>query len=353
MGKKWTKKSKAREAMRRRKARQRRENVRKREDAAIFGGALSVSEPLATIRVLPKVLKTGNSNIFMPFLFPNQPKQYIEGRAKAGGLIEHLKIALGVYALLAYHALCVLLSGGAAAKDALHSRIGDVDYWLNIGRRHFASRTAFVSEEEVQQSAHHRYASMAVNVPGAPARRARMIKTTTEGAGLLFRAYQRAQITLRAFNKALSMDSEQAATELAAAFTHATTHLSCAQALQVAILADIDPSELWLQHALIYGPTFEIARFVGRLDAGLEAVLQPEQFALTKQVLEVRSASTDLDVLRLALGNKIRAHFRNHLFEFAIHAGEQLGGAIRVTRGTRELWIDELAGNRRHHITPA
>uniref|UniRef100_UPI0038F7BBAC hypothetical protein n=1 Tax=Streptomyces europaeiscabiei TaxID=146819 RepID=UPI0038F7BBAC len=61
-----------------------------------------------------------------------------------------------------------------------------------------------------------------------------------------------------------------------------------------AIFADINPAELWMQYAASFGKTFEIARFIGRINAGVEAKLGPELFGIARQVLAAQPCGTEL-----------------------------------------------------------
>ena len=355
MARKLSKKKNQQEPERRRKARKRRENARQRQRTAALHGLPEIPAPLATIRVFPKPLKTGNSNVVMPILMETRSKKHVEGQYKMTALVNHLNVALGVHTLLTYHALVIILGTAARSKDALRQLRGgpgDIDYRLVIGRKHLASRTAFESEDEVKRWATNRYARV-LAAEAAPDEAAMLpiIETEMEAVRLVFRAYEHAQRTLVARNDAMTMKDGEAATALLEqAFTHPSTQLTAAQALQVAMFADINPSELWLQHGMIYDPTFEFARFVGRVNAGVEAMLKHDQFALAKRVLATKPEDAGLSGLWIALKEALGRHFSTAQFDLAIHLAEATTGMIRISRSTRELWVEAPTGVR-HLIT--
>jgi hypothetical protein len=334
----------AQESERRRQARDRRENVRKRQREAALRELPEVPAPVMTIRMFPKVLKTGNSNIVMAFLTENRPAKHIEGRYKMAPLVKHLNIALGVYTLLTYRALVVLLGTGARAKDKLRTLRGgpgDIDYRLSVGRDHLASRTAFDSEDEVERWTNNKYVQLnAGAAPDGTVLRPQFVETEMQAVTLVFRAYERAQLVLTALNDAVDMNDDEAAARLDAADSHSSTQLTRSEVLQVAMLADINPAELWRQYGAVYGPTFEFGRFVGRVNAGVEAMLNPEQFAFAKQVLDAKREDAGLSRLWIALRELVRRHFSIEKFCLAIHMAEAVNGVIRVSRSTRELSVE-------------
>lgn len=355
MARKMSKKKNEQEPERRRKARKRRENARERQRVAALHGLPEIPAPLATIRVFPRPLKTGNSDVVMPILMDIRAKKHVEGQYKMTAPVKHLSVALGVHTLLAYHALVVLLGTGVRAKEALRQLRGgpgDIDYRLVIGRKHLASRTAFESEDEVKRWATNKYAPvLAVEAAPDEAAMQPLIEAETEAVRLVFRAYEHAQRALVARNDAMTMkDSEAATALLEQAFTHPSTQLTVAQALQVAMFADINPAGLWLQFGMIYDPTFEFARFVGRVNAGVEAMLKHDQFALAKRLLATKPEDAGLSGLWIALKEALGRHFSTAQFDLAIHLAEATTGVIRVSRSTRELWVEAPTGGR-HLIT--
>jgi hypothetical protein len=326
----------------RRQARKRRENVRKRQ----------TTPPLATIRILPKVLQTGNGEAVVGFLKENRPTKNFEGQYKMTGIVQHLNIMLGVYTLLTYHALVVLLGTGARAKDELRrlrGGPGDIDYRLKAGRIHLAGQTAFASEDELQRWAGYKYGQLqrlksGPNAAAGPLRE--LIESDTAAVRLVFRAYQRAQLILDAFVEAAELNDNDAAARLEEAFNDPGTQLTAFEVVQVAIFADVNPTELWLQYGAGFGETFEFARFIGRLNSGLEATLGPELFNLTKRVLNSQPQEAGLPLLWARLRELLNLHFSVAKFDLAIHGAEGVNGFIRVSRSTRELSVEDPEGFR-------
>lgn len=350
MARKRKKKTAVQESERRRQARERRENARMRQREAALLELPEVPAPLMTIRMFPEVLKTGNSNVVMPLLIENRPEKHIEGRHKMTPLVKDLNIAFGVSTLLAYHALRIPLGTGSRAKDQLRTLRGgpgDIDYRLNVGRDYLASRTAFDSEDEVKRWANSKYALLLAEAgPERAISQPQYVETEMRAVALVSRAYARAQIVSAALNDAVEMDNDKAALRLAAAYNHPNTQLTRSEALQVAMFADINPAQLWPEDELIYGPTFEFARFVGRVIAGVEATLNPDQFVLAKQVLDTKREDAGLSPLWLSLKVPLTRHFLVEKFHLAIHIAEITNGIVRVSRSKRELSVETPAGAR-------
>lgn len=334
--------NKANEKDRRNKARKRRESaaLRQREqDAREYG---EIPPPLATFEILPKVLQTGNSNMVMAFMKEMPPKKNFAGRDKQTGVVQLLNIALGVQMLLAYHCLVVLLGSGARAKEEL-GKIGGgsdtVDYRLNVGREHLPKRTAFESEDELKL-----WAPLKLQMEHGAApwgtELVKKIEAETEAVRLLSRAYDRAQRVAAAHKEAAEMSAADAAARLELAYTHPGTHVSWVEACQIAIFADINPAELWMQYAASFGHTFGIARFIGRMNSGVEAELGPELFGSARQVLAAQSGGTELSRVWARLRELLDLAISTTDFEQGLRGAEAVGGIIRIARGTRELSVE-------------
>ena len=339
MAKKYRQKRDVNELKRRRAARKRRANVSERKRAAMFEGLPEIPAPIATTRAFPKPINIGGTEVWLS-LFTQIGLNNDAWRQKMMRMVQDLKEALGVHTLLTYHALIALVEGtGAQAKDELRrlrGGPGDIDYWLVIGRRHLANRTMFDSENEVTRWANAKWALL--NLPRTPESTQQLMFHEMEAVRLLFRAYLRAQLALDALGEAVvANDDDAAMARLSEAYNHPSTQMSEAEVLQVAMFADVDPAILWPQHAVRYGPTFVFGRFVGRLNAGVTAVLGRNQFLVAKQIVEC--AEDRLPALWLALRRSIQRQFSVEKFDLAIHMAEQAGGTIEVSGATRELWV--------------
>jgi hypothetical protein len=333
--------NKADEKDRRNKARKRRENAARRQreqDARDYG---EIPPPLATFEILPKVLQTGNSNMVMAFVKEMPPKKNFAGRDKQTGVVQLLNIALGVQMLLAYHCLVVLLGSGARAKEEL-GKIGGgsdtVDYRLNVGREHLPKRSAFESEDELNL-----WAPLKLQMEHGAApwgtELVKKIEAETEAVRLLSRAYDRAQRVAAAHKEAANMDAADATARLELAYTHPGTHVSWVKACQIAILADINPAELWMRYGASWG-TFEIARFIGRINAGVEAQLGPELFGIARQVLAARPGGIESSRVWQRLRELLDLAISTTDFEQGLRGAEAVGGIVRIARGTRELSVE-------------
>lgn len=338
-----------------RKARRRRDHVHQRKRAATLNGLPEIPAPVATIRIFPKPLKTGTSNVLMPILMETQPKKHVQGQYRLAALAEHIGVALGVHMLLTYHALFVLLGSGKRAKETIQSLRGgpgDIDYWLNRGRKALESRTGFDSEQDVQHWATNKYAGLlaADPPPGAAAVR-QFMQVEMEAVRLVSRAYEQAQRTVKARNTAVTIvDSEAATAKLQEGFSHSSTQLPAFEALQVAMFADVNPVELWPHYGAVYDPLFEFGRFAGSVNAGIEVTLRRDQFAFAKAILGATIENPGTDGLWMVLKEVLGRHFSIPQFGFAIHVAEATDGLIRVSRSKRELWVE--TPTRRHLIAP-
>lgn len=348
------KKQSVSESKRRRKARKRRANVRERQRAAAFDGLPELPAPLATTWTFPKPIDIDGANIWIGLFTQIGPDNDPFWRYEMKRLEQDLKESLGVYALLTYGALVFWLGSGGRAKDELQrlrGGPGNIDYWLGIGRDHLAHRTAFESENELRQWANVKWAFL------PPLRTAedirQLMSDEMEAVRLLFRAYQRVQIVFKALDKAIklldmkdnSADVDSAMALLQEAYTHPSTQLSEGETLQVAMFADVDPGMLWPQHAIPHDPTFAFGRFVGRINAGVTAVLKGKQFFLAKRIVESIDESR-LPPLWMALRTLVERHFSIERLDLALHLAEQGSGAVEVARGTRELWVSWPTGER-------
>jgi hypothetical protein len=333
---------------RRNKARKRRENAaarRREQDTREYG---EIPSPFATFDILPTVLQTGNSNIAMAFVKEMQPKKDFAGRYKQSGVVQHLNVALGVQTLLSYHGLAALLGSGARAKEELGWLGGGpdtIDYRLNVGRTHLASRTAFDSEEDVKLWAHCKY-RLRVGNKAAPrgTELGEKIVAETEAVRLVSRAYDRAQRVSAAHKEAADMTTADAAARLELAYTHSSTSVSSVEACQIAIFADINPAELWMQYGAFFGMTFEFARFIGRMVMGIDAKLERDLFGTAKEVLAARAEETDLSVLQIKLREILNRIISTAKFAFALHIAGLLNGTIRVAQAMREITVEEADG---------
>jgi hypothetical protein len=325
----------------RRRGRIRRENATKRQSAKgeEYPG---IPAPLATFDILWPVLDTGASNIVMAIAREIPWTKDFEGKYKHDGTVQRLNIALSVQTLVAYHGLVAMLGSGARAKDelrALKVGIGDIDYRLMNGREHLTTLTAFKSEDDLQRSALTRYAR--ADHEAATGSLRETILGETKAVTLIFRAYQRAQVVLVAERKSVGKSADDAAARQERAFKHASSQLSPIEACQVAYLADVNPAELWIQYAARFGKTFELARFVGRVNAGVEATLNSELFELTRQMLAAQSQETDLSEMWISLRQLLNLRLSTRKFDFAVRIAELADGTIRVA-GRREGRICEL-----------
>lgn len=142
------------------------------------------------------------------------------------------------------------------------------------------------------------------------------------------------------------MNAKAADRKLEAAYNDASTHLSVNEACQVAIFADINPAELWMQYGAFFGRTFELARFVGRIVMGVDAELRRDLLETANQLLAAQPEGTDLSDLQINLREILSKVISPAKFEFALSIARIANGMIRVARATREVTVEEYDGRR-------
>ena len=325
----------------------RRENAAKRQSAKEAQEYPVIPVPLATFEILPKVLNIGASNNVVVSVQEIPWTKNFEGQYEQDGTVQHLKIAVSVQTLLAYHALVALLGSGARAKEELRAQgIGDIDYRLVSGRRHLANRTAFETEDELRRLALHRYAALVADPEAATGALGEKVLAETTAVRLVFRAYQRAQLVLEAKRKIIGKSASDSAERLERAHTHPSSQLSPIEACQVAYFADVNPAELWIHYLARYGMTFEFARLIGRINAGLETKLGPELFGIAARVIAAEADGSDLHMLWITLRQLLKLTLSADLFECAVRGAECVAGIVLVSRRQRELSIERPDGLR-------
>lgn len=310
-----------------------------------------IPAPLATINIRPRVLKTGNSNLAMAFLNEIPATKSTSGQYRHEGIVQQLRIAFSVQMLLTSHGLRVLLGSAAGAElelAAMPIGLGDIPSRLVTGREHLASLTAFSTEDELAQWAMHKYAALRSGGEGHNASDwlTEAVRAETEPVRILFRAYQRAQLVFAARRKASGMNAKAADRKLEAAYNDANTQLSVIEACQVAIFADANPAELWMQYGAFFGRTFELARFVGRIMMGVDAELDRDLLETANQLLAAQPEGTDLSGLQINLREILSKIISPAKFEFALSIARMANGMIRVARATREVTVGEHDGRR-------
>lgn len=242
-----------------------------------------------------------------------------------------------------------MLGSGARAKEEfgkVGGGPGTIDSRLNVGRERLTDRTVLESEDEVKLWAHRKYGlHVGHKTTQLGAEFAEKIEAETEAVRLVSCAYNRAQRMSAAHKEAADMTAADAAARLELEYTHSGTRVSSVEACQIAIFADINPADLWIQYGAFFGKTFEIARFVGRINAGVEAWLGPELFETARQVLAARTQETDLSLLWVNLRELLNLAISTGQYELGLRSAEAVGGTIRIARATRQLSVGRPPGS--------
>ena len=302
------------ETKRRRLARARREKVKDRartkmaevgEPAAPLAVALVDPNPILIKDVAGgKYIDTG---VYEPIFIPRFDHVNAPGRHPIHGILLQLRRALAVQTLMTYHGLKATpgTETTTAALDALASANPPVGAkrLLKEGRRLLAAETMFGSERELREYSATKYARLR-RMPGQLSANSAAERAAAElsAVELISIAYRRAQSILSAFEEAHAAESKRKATPkdsedarqirpvaheiLQRAFDRNGSNLNVGKLFELAILADINPATLWPQHIRLFAQPFELARFIGRIDRGLEARLDPRHVRLLAAFLQ-------------------------------------------------------------------
>ena len=280
-----------------------------------------------------------------------------------------MRNALAIYTLIAYHGTKAILRTTTAAINAL-TPITPVEpnRLLTEGRQLLSTWTIARSEGELQAHSKRKFATLRERGVRIPENfRFDLVKAETSAVDLVATAYRRAQIVLSAYEKVQKaikkkqrqmekrrLPQEDDVTlldpvlhaEIQAAFDRYRPDLHVGCLWEIAIYADINPAVLWPQHIKKFAHLFELARFIGRVDRGVEARLALRHLDLLFAIVDgsdIRQGddSDDTDYIAAATQEKFLLHFRREDLLVALEEAMKQGGALIVGRDTRALGVEE------------
>jgi hypothetical protein len=260
------------------------------------------------------------------------------GRARLGPLSEHLKSGFGVHVLQTSHALRHLGLTKTGADHKIEEKLAGgelgVPALLAIGCTHLQNWTGFDSAEELANFSREKYRTLEKHGHALPTPdRQSRINAELDHIPLLSSAYTRAKTILRTFEQTRTASDARARVEIGAAFGGTGSDVSAADLISLAMVADINPIPLWPSHAEVSAESFEVLRFLGRIQRGSHAVLLREHFDLVRRAL----------ARQRTLAEEVISGVLSSFFELDEILGAlgvaASGDALVITRRTREFAI--------------
>lgn len=352
----------------RRKARKRRENVARRAVARGAEGA----PPSAFLITRPIVIGPEDSKVVVPVLIPDRERKYFEGRYPTREIVEKLRNALAVYAFETHYSLLAIFrdtgdgfrSPEREAKDRVEKCTGTTWSWLRrVALEHLSELTLFRDTADVKRWAKRKIEAMKA---GGQITRNRTndnaIKAELAALEILSFAYHRAirivteceeveRLRLEAKRKGIDVAVDEAIqadihARVQNAFNSPGWDRPVSDLIQIAIFGDINPATLWPQRADLFATLFEVARFVGRVNAGRAATLHVDCHGLVRKLFR-GNLVYDFKIGQVAAGD-IRHHltdwFTREQLVTMIARADASKQSVGVTAVERQLVLLERAG---------
>lgn len=253
------------EATKRKLARERRAKAKARQGANISLEP-AVQEPRIRVFPNPLVVPGTDEHTLFPVYFPDPVQQDREGSRLHRAIVDRIKTAAGMAALLAHRYLMAAHEGNHGRHEFAIDCIAKnasltPDYLFRLGRDGLA-RLQLDGED------FDRLTALAVGalehvLTDDPARRAEM---HLAALNLLTRTLVRAERIVAAVDAAVAIkDDVEAGDELLRELQYGWVAINRCDLVRIAALADINPAPIWIQHAQFMAPVLEIARFGGKL----------------------------------------------------------------------------------------
>jgi hypothetical protein len=288
------------------------------------------------------------SDIIAPILAPDRVTKESDGRFPPREFLQKLRMVLGVHALCTYHSLNVLYGNVTKARDDVADAAGmSYDHLRRIGMAHISDVTLFDTESEIAGWAKQKFKDIPVGAQVANNR----VRATAElsSVALVGKAYVRAQRVIASWEEAqviLSKSGDaasRAAAEMRArdvigrGYASAWYDMSVGNLAEIAIYADINPVILWPQHIAFFAELFELARFIGRINAGVGATLSSNLYALTRQVMDGSQTGDTRDLVSTMIRYHLSSALGKNELITAIDAAEKRGLTLSIARGTMRI----------------
>lgn len=322
----------------RKAARERRKRARER------AGHVDTDQIVLREITQPITLPGSVSNMVAPILAPDRIPKDSDGRFPPRRLVEKLRVALGVHALCAYHSLNALYGNSEKARDDVVDAAG-MSFWhlRRNGVGHITEFTPFDHEDELIAWAKAKHGDLPVGAQIANNR----VRAEAElsAVSLLGKAYVRAQRIIAGWEEAEKILSKagdagaeaEAHDVIEEAYSSAAYDLTIGKLTEIAIYADINPIILWPQHISLFAELFELARFVGRINAGVGAVLSTNLYKLTRLVMDGYETGDTRDLVSEVARHHLARAFPGNRLIAAIDAAERNALVVSVARGTCQI----------------
>ena len=289
----------------------------RKRPAAQRTGSSGAPAPGLTMRISPGALypSSGDQGPLGPLLVPDITLKSTAGRYQPRKIVSRLRQSLAVHTLVAFHCLLPLLGTRQAAEDKLATvAASGIERLLREGRRHLSRETAFGSEPALQRFSEIKQKTLKAADIDIPWRKGELVEAELSAVRLVSIALVRAQAILAAFDDAQraakTLETKNGESEttiddaswaaIKNAFERYHPDLGIHALWEIAVYADINPMVLWPQHILGFADLFEIARFIGRIDRGIEAGLAPVHLDRLSAI--VQEADGDLDEIEARIG---------------------------------------------------
>lgn len=349
------------EAERRKQALQRRRQVRERT-----GSATPPSPRSVRVDPRPLLVAGRDTGVYEPLLVPDRALKDTTGRYAFRALVVQLDQALGVHVLVALHGLQAALGTRVAAENALIALgLPSLKNLLRDGRRRLRQATLFDTEAELRSfsvrkvEAHKRssgpqqlwHPSAYADMELSAVKLINLARLRAQGLLSVFEDIQRRHVgTARPGSSGEAASTEDVVGKIdaeshdaiQAAFDRHSGSIHLGQMWELAAYADVNPVILWPQHIQRFAGPLEVARFIGRVDHGVEARLDTAHVLLVAAILNRSWGPFDDDRDHLAdvTRTKLTHHFKIEALLDCLGQAEQTGSDLISTRGTRTLALN-------------
>ena len=323
------------EAERRKQRRERQRRAHERADT---------SEPPenGNIRVdqRPLLVDGRDTGVYEPLLVPDRELKDTQGRYSYRELMVRLNKSLALNVLVAFHGLQAAYGTRVAAEnDLVQLGLPSLKNLLRDGRALLRTATLFDSEEALQRWSVRKvetYRRLNGALPRSNS--SPFVLAELSAVKIVNVARLRAQSLLSAFENVQRrhvknsqqgskktdrsaegdvMDIDQTShCEIQTAFNRHPASPHPGELWELAFYADVNPVVLWPQHIRRYAQLLEIARFLGRVDRGVEARLDSSHLPIVAAILGETYGpfDDDRDLLARLKRIKLNKHFLDAFF---------------------------------------
>lgn len=323
------------EAERRKQARERRRRVRERT---------GTPEPAEHRDILvdpqPLLVAGCDTGVYEPLLVPNRELKDTQGRYPYRALVMRLKEALALNVLVAFHGLQAALGTRVAAENKLNQLgLPSLKNLLRDGRALLRHATLFDSEKDLQRWSIQKVEAYRHSNGGLPrSNSSPFVLAELSAVKIVQVAQLRAQSLLSVFEDVQRRDfssgkrgaekvdhlseddvayiDQTSHDEIQAAFDRHPASPHPGELWELAFYADVNPVVLWPQHIRLYAQLFEVARFLGRADRGVEARLDNSHLPIVATIVRETYGpfDDDRDLLAQLKRIKLNKHFSDAYF---------------------------------------